>query len=73
MMMLMMMMVVAALSQAEMEGLRALDATDTIRVPKPISTGVLSDGHSFIAMEFIDSLPFGPSIEAVAIKLGEGM
>jgi len=55
-----------------MEGLRAIEATNTIRVPKPISTGVISDGHSFIAMEFIDSLPFGPSIESVARQLGQG-
>lgn len=59
--------------QRELECLKVLAATETVRVPRPITCGVLSDGHSFLAMEYMEPLPFGPSVKAVARGLGEGL
>ncbi|TFJ81231.1 hypothetical protein NSK_007448 [Nannochloropsis salina CCMP1776] len=50
--------------QSEMESLKVLAATDTLRVPRPYITGLLKDGCSFLAMEYMEPVPFGPSIKA---------
>lgn len=59
--------------QSEFESLRVLAATDTLRVPRPYMSGLLQDGHSFLAMEYMEPVPFGPSIKSVATDLGDSL
>jgi fructosamine-3-kinase len=42
-----------AMFEAEAEGLRALAATRTVRVPEPVATGC-TDGAAFLALEWLD-------------------
>jgi fructosamine-3-kinase len=53
--------------QAERDGLDAMAATDTIRVPRPLCCGVAA-GQSFIAMEYV---PLGGAGSATAALAGE--
>ncbi|MDM4017898.1 fructosamine kinase family protein [Roseiconus lacunae] len=46
--------------QSESEGLLALSATETIRVPRPIALGAF-DQHALLALEWIDASPVRPS------------
>jgi fructosamine-3-kinase len=59
--------------EEEHRSLTALSATQTLRVPMPYSFGLLSDGvHSYLAMEEMDSVPFGSAFKTVAGQLGHG-
>jgi fructosamine-3-kinase len=59
--------------EEEHRSLTALAATQTLRVPTPYSFGLLSDGvHSYLAMEEMESVPFGPAFKSVAGQLGHG-
>lgn len=59
--------------EQEYKSLQTLASTRTVRVPTPFSYGLLGDGHSYLAMEYMESIPFGPSIKTVARQLGEDM
>jgi fructosamine-3-kinase len=53
----------AAMFEAEAAGLAAMAATNSIRVPAPICTGVVG-GEAFIAMEYLDLRSSGDEVAA---------
>lgn len=58
------------LFQAEVDGLRALRSTSTIRVPEPIEAGGAPDGPSWLVMEHV---PPGPPAQDFDERLGRGL
>ena len=56
--------------EAEADGLMALAASNTLRVPQPVCSGC-TGSHSWLTLEYLDSL--GTSISANWGQLGEGL
>ena len=54
----------AAMFEGEAWGLRAMAATSTLRVPRPLHTGALATGGSFLVMEH---LPLGACTDQAAL------
>lgn len=49
----------------ELEGLKAICSTETVAAPRPLATGTINNGDSFIVMEYLNmaSLSTKSSIE----------
>lgn len=58
---------------AEAASLRALGSVNVLKVPKPVVYGSLSLKGAFLALEYIDLIPFGASIPSVQRMLGYGL
>lgn len=57
-----------AMFEAEVEGLAALRATQTVRVPDVFGTGIDADGTAWIELEYLELAPLSPQAGA---RLGE--
>ncbi|MFN3884068.1 MAG: fructosamine kinase family protein [Rhodocyclaceae bacterium] len=57
-----------AMYEAEAEGLAALRATQTVRVPEVFGTGITKDGMAWIELEYLELSPLSPRAGA---RLGE--
>ncbi|CAM9978113.1 unnamed protein product, partial [Phaeothamnion confervicola] len=52
---------------------QAIAATGCLRTPRPLATGELPLGGSFLLMGFEPFIPFGQSIPTVIAELAEGL
>ncbi|CAM6109249.1 unnamed protein product [Calypogeia fissa] len=57
----------------ELEALKMMKATNTIRVPAPLGCGSLSDGGSYLIMEHLHFRPFGMLQNSCQEALGRSM
>lgn len=46
-----------------------IKTTKSTRVPRPYTQGLLANGHAFLALEYLEPVPFGPSIKRSVVDL----